>query len=164
MIAIFLVRPNVTPIFWLTDDLNRNVVKSTDSGAFPKLILCLWYTNTNMWFVFVILKFVVPKLMLHIAQTELVIQIEHQHHHHHHFLRPCAYRIASSSCISPIGTKRKTRQSAGGRTPATGRTSSEVFLSKSAVEDIEKFRDVPWSCRSCLRGGNCLHRKMIKLI
>ncbi len=30
------------------------------NGAFPKLILCLCYTNTNLWFVFVTHKFAVP--------------------------------------------------------------------------------------------------------
>ena len=122
-------------------------------------------------------KFAVPKLILHFAQTALMIQsislwmcrskrcAQWDHCHHQLLPRPwCASRIALSSCILPIISNVKIRQVPGERTPATGRTSSGAFLSRSTVKDIEKFHNVPWSRWSCRRGGNCLHCKMIKLI
>ena len=61
----------------------------------------------------------------------------------HQLRRRCAFCIALSSCILPIIGNVKIRQARGGSTPATGSTSSGAFLSRSAVEDIEKFHDVP---------------------
>ncbi len=78
LMALAVRRYNMTRIAWWRR--SRALVEATgcrhwasiaaDSGAYPKLFLCLWYTNTYSGFVFVLLFFSNPKLILR-ADTNL---------------------------------------------------------------------------------------------